>query len=350
METVIRTDGLPAGEGFALWRDTVGQMLVPMEIRSERADDFASEIRACDLGATQVAWLRYAPLEAYRTAALIRRSDPEFYFLAFSIRGHGDVTQNRRTAALGPGDLTLYSSSRPYHTLTPGEGFPPYGKGILAIIPHAALPLPGNKLDQLLATRLSVGTGLVPLVSSYLLELTRGTSRYGPADMIRLATVTLDLITAMLAERLDAGRSLPPDTRQGALLARICAFIQKHLADPALTPDVIAAAHHISRRYLYKLFASSGSTVAGWIRASRLERIRRDLADPLLHHQPVHTIAARWGMTDAAHFSRLFKAAHGVTPLSYRLQHTPSGRARMSNAGAPTDNVRQRHDRHTGSG
>ncbi|NTW39478.1 MAG: helix-turn-helix domain-containing protein, partial [Cellulomonadaceae bacterium] len=40
--------------------------------------------------------------------------------------------------------------------------------------------------------------------------------------------------------------------------------------------------------------------------------------DPLLLDESVTQIAARWTFTDAAHFSRMFKATYGVTPSSYR--------------------------------
>ena len=52
--------------------------------------------------------------------------------------------------------------------------------------------------------------------------------------------------------------------------------------------------------------------MASYIRDLRLARCRRDLADPALRNQPVQAIAARWGFSDKAHFSRVFRAAHGV--------------------------------------
>jgi AraC-like DNA-binding protein len=58
--------------------------------------------------------------------------------------------------------------------------------------------------------------------------------------------------------------------------------------------------------------------VAGWVRERRLERSRHDLLDPALAARPVSAIAARWGLVDPAHFSRLFRAAYGVPPLEYR--------------------------------
>ncbi len=57
-------------------------------------------------------------------------------------------------------------------------------------------------------------------------------------------------------------------------------------------------------------------TVSTWIRTRRLEQCRRDLLDPMLADRPVAAIAARWGFVDAAHFSRAFKTAFGVSPAS----------------------------------
>jgi AraC-like DNA-binding protein len=87
-------------------------------------------------------------------------------------------------------------------------------------------------------------------------------------------------------------------------------------------PDAIAAAHHISLRYLHKLFQQDGHTIAGWIRERRLEQCRRDLANPQLAARPIHPIAARWGFTSPAHFSQAFRSAHGLSPRQYRQQCT----------------------------
>jgi hypothetical protein len=56
-------------------------------------------------------------------------------------------------------------------------------------------------------------------------------------------------------------------------LTTIHAFIQRPVSDPDLSPETIAAAHHISLRLLHKLFSEEGETVAGWIRTRRLEGV-----------------------------------------------------------------------------
>ena len=87
---------------------------------------------------------------------------------------------------------------------------------------------------------------------------------------------------------------------------------------------MIAAAHHISRPYLYQVFETEahGAGVAAWIRQRRGERCQRDLLDPAPASRLVSAIAARWGFADGASFSRTFRAALRVPPGRYRALHS----------------------------
>ncbi len=126
------------------------------------------------------------------------------------------------------------------------------------------------------------------------------------------------MLAATLAVPLQAHDKLTPQARRRALRTQIHEFIDHHLDDPALTPRQIALAHHISLRTLQKLFADADTTPAAWIRRRRLQRCHRDLTDARLASHPIHTIARRWGFSDAAHFSRLFHRTYGRTPSDYR--------------------------------
>lgn len=156
------------------------------------------------------------------------------------------------------------------------------------------------------------------LVSSFVRQVVGHLDDLGAGDGTRLGTAVVDLLTVALASRLDRDGQVPPDTAQRAMLLRLHTFIEERLGDPSLSPATVAAAHHISPRYLYKLFSTQGQGVADWIRRRRLERCRRDLLDPALWARPVAAIGARWGITNAAHFSRLFRAAYGLPPGEYR--------------------------------
>ena len=136
-----------------------------------------------------------------------------------------------------------------------------------------------------------------------------------PAVRSRLGITCITLVDTMFAQLL--GQHGRQDPRQ-QLMSRIQAFVDAHLSDPALSPAVIARAHYVSLRQLHALFAEHGSTVAATIREQRLARCRADLIDPLLVHRTISEIAARWGFTDSAHFSRTFKQRFGLTPRDLR--------------------------------
>ncbi|MFH0245549.1 helix-turn-helix transcriptional regulator [Streptomyces sp. HK10] len=92
-----------------------------------------------------------------------------------------------------------------------------------------------------------------------------------------------------------------------------------------MSPPAIAAAHHISLSHLHRLFRDEGSTVSAFLRDQRLRRIRQDLSDPALRRTPVHTVAARWGLTDPSAFSRAFRIAYGISPSDHRQRALARG-------------------------
>ena len=142
----------------------------------------------------------------------------------------------------------------------------------------------------------------------------------------------LDLISAALAARVGRTESLPVESQRRVLVQRIRAFIEANLGDPDLTPSVIAASHHISPRLLHKFFEHEETTVADLIRSRRLARCRHDLLDPAQDLTPVGTIAARWGLRDAAYFNRVFHSTYGLPPGTYRRLRGSPGRPVESQA------------------
>ncbi|MFC9977884.1 helix-turn-helix domain-containing protein [Spirillospora sp. NPDC127200] len=318
---VISTAEVPENERFDLWREVSSKMWAPLDARCEPHMERRFQARAgfSGLGPVQTVLLTTTPLTVQRTPRLIRRSDPETFFLICVIRGRSTGEQDGRSAELGVRDLTLRDSSRPYQSRHAPEVAV---HQVLALqFPRSALPLPETDLRDLLAVRLQGDQGIGALSSRFLVHLARHMEELSPADAARLSTLALDVLTARLAHELDAHGAVPDHTGRRALLAQIYAFIGDNLGDADLAPSTIAAAHHISPRYLHKLFQQEGHTVAGWIRERRLDRCRRDLADPRLAARPISAIAARWGFTSPAHFSQAFRTAYGLSPRQFRRQY-----------------------------
>jgi AraC-like DNA-binding protein len=286
----------------------------PLDVRIDARHDPRARILTRRAGPIDItSQLSGPPHQAFRTSRLIRASDPEQFKVHVMVRGRAVWAQGDRAAEVTPGDFTLVDLSRPCR----GEDRDDLHECVAVVFPHAALPLRHDELERLTAVPISGREGLGASISSLARHL--GRQGFGPTDGARLATALMDLLVVALAERLDRVAAIAPDTRRRALLASVQSFIDQRLGDPALSPSAIAAAHHISLRYLHKLFETQPATVGGWIRQRRLERCRRDLLDPAMRHWSVTAIATRWGLVNPAHFSRVFRAAYGLPPAEYRL-------------------------------
>ncbi|MEV1144236.1 helix-turn-helix domain-containing protein [Micromonospora sp. NPDC049799] len=335
--TTIDTTVVPAGDRFGMWLDLVARTTAPLHIRTEHADDFSARAEQVALGPITLVNYRYPSLDGIRTEKLIRRSDPEMYLLALVGTGDSEATQEGRRSVLHPGELTFYDGSLPHRVRHEGGANGREDvRSVVAVIPHAMLPLPPQRLAPLLGGRMSGTEGIGALLAQFMLQVTTHPEQYHAADADRLGTVGLDLVSTLLGRHLVAEDAVPSDVRRRALATQVQAYIQRNLRDAGLTPQVVADAHHISLRSLHRLFEAEESTVASYIRDLRLARCRHDLADPGLRTLSIQAIAARWGFPDKAHFSRVFRAAHGVTPQSWRAER--AGLAQIVNRPASTVN------------
>lgn len=316
-EIVFRSEDVPAGDRFEWWRERMSRTHAPMDLSSDYAADFRAHQRIIGLGEVSVWPAVFQPLVNTRTPKHVRRSDPEVYHLSLLLGGSATMTWDDRQAVYSPSDFLINDSSRPVEIRAGQEPIRTIG----VEIPKVRLPLPPAKADRIVGhrlSRLSGQEGIGALLAQFLTRLAADTGSYQTADGPHLATVVVDLASALFAHVLDAEDALCPESRRRALVLRIQAFIRQHLHDPGLTPRTVAAAHHISPSYLHRLFQDEHDTVAAYLRRERLERARHDLADPALRGVPVHGIAARWGFSHAAAFSRAFRTAYGYPPSQHR--------------------------------
>ncbi len=101
-----------------------------------------------------------------------------------------------------------------------------------------------------------------------------------------------------------------------ARLAQAKQHIERHLAEPDLSPATIASALGVSVRSLHLAFEVEGTSVARTILRRRLEECRSTLVtDP---HRPITDIAFAWGFNSLSGFYRAFQAAFGAAPGDLR--------------------------------
>ncbi|WP_158268822.1 helix-turn-helix domain-containing protein [Salinibacterium hongtaonis] len=244
------------------------------------------------------------------------------YLLTYQIRGDSILSQFGRNAALRPGDFTVALTSQPYEWQ-----FDETVSCFICVVPEHMFDIPREPMRAIAARVVSGAEGMGKTVSPFFASLADDLDQVDGRLGLRLARHLLDLSATCLMSSFDspeqtgaASSSATPTSAASNHRAAfaIREFITANLADPDLSPQSIAAAHFMSVRHLYSLFKHDEVSVAAWIRAKRLDNCRADLANPALRDRSIREIAARWGIADATHFSRLFRDRFGETPRLWR--------------------------------
>lgn len=293
------------------WRALTSQNFVPLDVHPLTSPaSFVGRVERTDRGALSVFRIEHSAAVVARTPQLIRRRAADLIKVSLQLEGDGLIEQDGRVALLHPGDIAIYDTSRPY-TLR----FDTATRLIVLSFPLTYLGVPREHLTLVTATAFPLESPLGAVVNPFLAGLARSLVHMPDEDGERLAQTALDLLMTVVSGELRQGVRQDPKRQ---LRHEILASIEALLGDADLSPAQIAERHFISTRHLHALFEDQGVTVSAWIRQRRLEHLRRDLADPLLADIPISQLAARRGLPNAAHVSRLFRATFGESPSRYR--------------------------------
>lgn len=269
---------------------------------SEPADVPASgAVRSSRLGRTGAFEVRGTPQVLRRTSRSISCAPGDDLKLCIQRAGSAVLHHGDDEVRIRPGEMALYDTGRPYDLRLDGNW-----RCSVMTIPRDALALPWSRLVDVMRRALPAAAG-PGLVLAQLIE----TAVSGPADQ-HLGEAGVHLLAGALATQVPEG----PD--DDAVRAAVRAWVRAHAADPGLTHDAVARAHHMSPRTLHRVFAGADQSVSALIRDTRLAGVRADLADPALGRRSIMAIAARWGFSDQAHLTRSFRSAFGTTPAAFR--------------------------------
>lgn len=296
------------------WMRLSSRSFGPLTCTTTSPRTFRGDMAAREAGKVHVAHLRFSPHVVERTPVESGEPGAGRYKVGVQLEGRGVVEQAGGTAVLGVGDMALFDTSAPYRL-----EFPDDSRLLVLMFDHAALDLPPHAVRQLRARRLGPEDPVHGMVGSFLFSLAGHMDDLTGMTGRRMGNSALDLLTTSFNRELDDQASASSDEKD-RLRAAVHDYVEAHLADPGLNPAMIARAHFISVRRLHQVFHEEGTTVSAWIRTRRLERCRRALEDPVSAGVPVARVAARWGFTDGAHFSRVFRAAYGMTPSQVRTR------------------------------
>lgn len=308
-----RARGVDEGARLRSWSEILAATHLRFDIRAtpRTPPRFAGAVARRAVGDLMLVDCASSPFHGNRTPELIGthpEGGPEDVLgFQFVSRGVELVREGARELALRAGDVVLWDGLEP----TEIEIQEPFCKRTL-LFPRARVLAVCPRLGERAALPPLAGSPSARLLVRYMHALAQELPRMDEAATVAAANAALELLRAAVEPALPSDRA----ATRGALRAEIGRYIRGHLQDPGLGPASIASAYAISVRTLHALFEDAQVSVSALVRGERLARCLEDLRRP--EGGSVTEIAFRWGFSDAAHFSRVFKREFGLTPSEVR--------------------------------
>lgn len=313
MPTRYSTIEVAPGERSRNWHDVIGSTYFPLNLRFREPQSFNGELAIWSLGNLSLSRLKSDALAYERLPHHLRNEREEQYLITIPAATDVTFSQCKVDIRCKPGAFILE------------RGHEPYIFGHEEANDLWVLKVPGEALRgrirapncfSTLQFDATQGVGalfvdMLHLIPSHFENMTREAHGYLGLQLVDLLVLALKSDERALFSNASAVRE--------AHLSRIEQFVRANLTDQDLGPERVAGACGISIRYLHELFRDTNQTLGQWVREQRLAAARRAIEDRH-NNQTIAEIAYRWGFTDQAQFSRLFRAAFGATPSECRAR------------------------------
>ncbi|HEY0286294.1 MAG TPA: helix-turn-helix domain-containing protein [Pseudomonas sp.] len=306
----VSTENCPIVERAKIWQRAMDKLYMPGCTYSDGADRFRGNVYCVSTPqGVEFARVFGTPLEIAGKSA----DQPYTIWLALVIEGVFSLRYKGLNLPAREGDI-IYAPTGLDMSLTAESDFKMLYVKIPPDLVHSRVLNP-TLID---VGYLSCETGVNRIFANMLQSVSENIESIDPST---LRPVEIALAEFLVMNLIQQGRVQDfGGTAKMLHFKRICQGIDVHLADPDLSLGRVASEHHVSPRYVQKLFEASGSSFVSYVRVRRLERCRCELGNPEYRHLSVSDICFRWGFNDAAHFSRVFRNTFGVAPREYRRQ------------------------------
>ncbi|MBL0727470.1 helix-turn-helix domain-containing protein [Piscinibacter sp. HJYY11] len=308
----MSTDEVSARERVPYWTDWINRLFHGLRSDLYGDTDFEGHIASARAGDVILTRLESNRHRVMRSSAQVRGSEMGYLKIVAPFHGCAGVEQKGREAWVSPGEWSIYDTTDTYAVSNPVPV-----EHLIVMVPKSHLAERGLAIDELMARRLGAQGGIARVA----LETMRSAWRELPGMSDEAAHHLGDVITQCVhLSLLDLSGRATAVTQREALRERIKQHVLRHLGDPSLSVDRIALALGASRRQLYNAFSDEPDGIAGFVLARRIDACRAAFADPQLAGRSITEIALAFGFSNAAHFSRVFRAHTGLTPSDFRHQ------------------------------
>ncbi|MGX7707149.1 helix-turn-helix domain-containing protein [Methylobacterium sp. Gmos1] len=300
----FQLDRLAAEQQFSLWHDLV-QPLFRVAIADEDRSAFRAEMQAMPVADALLTACTARAQSFERDWGDVRGSGWDHVVIQLYVAGGFEGLCGDRAVSVAAGDITVLDLNRTLHTRASDFS------NLTLILPRDRLPLAGT--NDLHGRSIGRGSALAAVIESHLRSLAQHAASLSPRE----AGAALDALCLLMSgSDLREAEPLVRAAAGASVHNRICAYVERHLDDPGLSPAGVAAACGVSRASLYRLFGFEGGIMA-YIAGRRLDRAFMALNRPG-DGRSIAQVAFRSGFASETHFSRSFRSRFAMSPRDAR--------------------------------
>ncbi len=298
------TDHFAVGDRYEAWRHRDWPSLAPITETCAPTGAFHAHCETYMLGAVALTYTRITGQIYQRPAAFIRRDGIDHVGLCLMLDGIYSGETKTADFSGGAGTLLIGDLGRTYAQESTDA------RTITLMLPRGLarthLPILEGMHGQVL------GAAESAYLSDHVQTLRRHLPALPETAGHRLAMSIIQCLAVCLETRSERVHEAVFRSEK----ERVEWYVERHLADPDLSVERLAALTGVTRSQLYRLFADSDG-IASHIRRCRLERARDLLVEQANRHS-IGAIAKATGFRELAQFSRAFRAHFGMAPSELR--------------------------------
>ena len=303
------TAGLSRADTTDAWQAALNDNYGRWQVTHSVDEGFSASIRNRDFSGVRVVECVCDPCTGRRLPQFVEQEPEPYIGVQITKAGRERFHIDGEDISLGAGDLVIWTSTQAAEFT------------VIERLHKVSLVLPWSEVRERLprgtnfaGTVIDSRVGIGAVLYSHVDSLARQLERFTATDHAAVRWATLELLTAAMSHRVET----PQRGLALRYLKQLQDYILANLQDERLSPTSIAAANHMSPRYVHMLFAQIGISTSSWIRTQRLERCRDDLRSRAYRDCSIAEVAYTWGFTDPSHFTRIFKQQYGLGPREYR--------------------------------
>jgi AraC-like DNA-binding protein len=302
---VHSTDGVPAKQRLAYWRESVMRRMVPLAVEGTNSP-FRGRMRRIVGDGLELIEFASGDVVAVRSPGRCRIDGCDDITIDMMRHCSAAWMEHGGTQRVKAGDLYLVDYARPSEVrrgmhCTVG----------LTMSRRLAREVLGPNDAPRAGMKFAPG-GLARVLRHHLQKTFDEADRMSGVERAAAAKAAGDMALALL--QIGNGRAPDPERFVDGYRLAALGLIDRACADPDLTPERIALALGCSRATLYRVFAEHGESVSAAIWRCRLEQARRMLTSAHGIGRPIAEVAAGAGFRDLPSFTRMFRRRYGLTP------------------------------------